>query len=85
MLQRKNEQLEETNDQAAAAEHDRDLVIQNLTSVFQQCRLTNIQLPKLEETLAADHTPSTFTQEMLDLNELGRIDFSSLGAPQRVK
>jgi structural maintenance of chromosome 1 len=85
VLQRKNEELEETNDRASAAEHDRDLLMQTLTSVFQQCRLANIQLPKDEDSAPVDGTPSSFTQEMLDLSELDRIDFSGLPVAQRVK
>lgn len=79
------DELEQINDQASIIEHEKNAAMQSLSSILQQCKLSNIQLPHIKEVPEVEmtNTPSSFTQEILDKNELDIIDFSKLSAAKR--
>jgi structural maintenance of chromosome 1 len=85
-LQNQKVELEQTDDSQAAANHERDTALQNVQSILQQTRVSNVQLPLLQEREAmGEATPSTFTQEEIDRKELDAVDFRKLSAAKKAK
>ena len=83
-LRKRNDDLAQASDLITSVEHEHETALQSLSSILQQCRISNIQIPHLEELeMPIDNTPSSFSQIQLDRNEADKINFKSLSAAKK--
>jgi structural maintenance of chromosome 1 len=85
-LREKEQDQEQTTDAMTAAARESETAMQSVSSILQQCRLTNIDLPRLRgRAVELENTPGSFTQECIDRSEIDEIDFSSLSPASKAE
>lgn len=78
-LRQRNDDLAQANDLITSVEHEHETASQTLSSILQQCDISNIQIPYLEEPeMPIENTPSSFSQIQLDKNKADKINFKAV-------